>query len=217
MKIKRLLFENLSLKIAAIVFAVILWIFVASRGQTEVAMDAMIEYTGIPKGLEITRYVSKSTSIVLRGHETVLKNIRKGDVRINIDVSRAKKGEMTFQIRSNDVKVPFAATVTKIEPSSVKIVFEETAAKDVAVRTVITGSPADDYIVKAVTVKPAMVLIEGSKSDIKRINHIKTEPIDITGFSESFRQETGLDLGDSSLRSKTTRVDVNIIIGRKSR
>lgn len=217
MKMKRLLFENLTLKIAAIVFAVILWIFVASRGQTEVAMDALIEHTGIPKGLEITRHVSKSASIVLRGHETVLKNIRKGDVRINIDLSRAKKGEMTFQIRNDDVRVPYAATVTKIEPSSVKIVFEETAAKDVVVRTVITGSPANDYTVKSVTVKPAMVLIEGSKSDVRRINHIKTEPIDITGLSESFQQETGLDLGDSSLRSKTTRVDVNIIIGRKGK
>ncbi|GAB4409617.1 MAG: CdaR family protein [Thermodesulfovibrionales bacterium] len=214
---KVLFLDNIVLKAAALVLAVILWVFVTSKGQTEMTLNVPIEYTNIPPGIEMVGAVVKSTSIVIMGHESLLKNIRPGDVRVYVDVGRAKKGEGIFYIKKDAIKLPYAATVTKIEPSSVKVVFEETISKRVPVRPVITGSPAEGWYVSAVEISPRDVLIEGARSEVARIGYIRTEPIDITGLAENLRQEIGLDISGRNVRAKIDRVDVHIRIVKRSK
>jgi YbbR domain-containing protein len=212
---KRLLFENFPLKAAALLLAILLWFFVSSKGQTEVALELPIEYINIPSGLEISRHVSKSASIVIRGHESLLKNVRKGDVRVCVDVSKAKEGEGVFAVRKDDVVLPRSATIVKIEPSTVKVVFEQTIAKKVFTRPVITGNPESGYVVKSIEIKPKEVVIEGAESEVNKVGYLKTEPVDISGLSEDFRQETELALSGRNIRVKSDRVEITVKIARR--
>lgn len=214
---RRFFQENLILKIAALALAVILWFFVTSKGQTEISLNVPIEYAKIIPGLEIARRGAETASIVIRGHESFLRNIRRGDVRVYVDVSRAKEGEDVFYIKKDDVRLPFAAEVTRIEPSTVRVLFEKTASKEVAVRPAVTGSPEKGYYVKAVEVRPDKLLVEGAKSEVRKIISLKTEPIDITGLTEDFVQEVGLDLSGRHIRTRTDKANVSIRIVRRGR
>lgn len=213
--IKKLLFENLSLKTSAVVLALILWIFVSSKGQTELSMNVPLEYMNIPPGLETARHVVRSANIVVRAHESLLKNIRREDIRVNVDVSKAKKGEGTFYIKNDDIKLPYTATVISIDPQSLKIVFEETTSKKVKINPVITGAPERDYYVKSIESMPKDIVIEGAQSEVRKVGLIKTEPIDITEFTKDFQQKVDLDLSGINIRTKVEGVDVHIKIGRK--
>lgn len=215
--LQRLLWENVTLKAAAAVLAVILWFFVVSKGQTEMALTAPIEYANIPSGLEIARYEVKSVNIVIRTHESLSRNIRQDAVRVSVDVSKGKKGEGIFPVKKDDVKLPYGASIVKIEPSSVKVVFEETVSKKVPITPDITGAPESGYHVKSVEISPREMVIEGAKSVVRKVGAVKTEPIDITGLTEDFRQEVGLKLQDSAIRSKTDKVDVHIRIVRRGK
>jgi len=214
---RRLLLENVTLKASAAVLAVILWFFVVSKGQTEMSLNVPIEYTSIPSGLEIARHEVKSATIVVRSHESLSRNIRQDTVRVSVDVSKAKKGEGVFPVRKDDVKLPYGASIVKIEPLSVKIVFEETVSKNVAIMPDITGTPEKGYYLKSVKISPTEMAIEGAKSAVRKVGTVKTEPIDITGLTEDFRQEAGLKLQDNTIRSKTDKVDVDIRIARRGK
>lgn len=213
--IRRLLFENLSLKTSAVVLALILWIFVSSKGQTELSMSVPLEYINVPTGLETARHVVRSANIVVRAHESLLKNIRKEDIRVNVDVSKAKKGEGTFYIKKDDVKLPYTATIISIDPQSVKIVFEETTSRRVKITPVITGSPESGYYVKSIETIPKDIMIEGALSEVRKAGFIKTEPVDITEFTKDLKQKVDLDLSGINIRTKVEGVDVHIKIGRK--
>ena len=215
--LRRLLWENVTLKAAAAVLAVILWFFVVSKGQTEMALTVPIEYANIPSGLEIARYEVKSVNIVIRTHESLSRNIRQDTVRVSVDVSKGKKGEGIFPVKKDDVKLPYGASIVKLEPSSVKVVFEETVSKKVPITPDITGAPENGYYVKSVEISPREMVIEGAKSVVRKVGTVKTEPIDITGLTEDFRQEVGLKLQDSAIRSKTDKVDVHIRIARRGK
>lgn len=215
--LRRLLLENIALKAAAVVLAIILWFFVVSRGQTEMSLTVPVEYSGIPAGLEIASREVKSANIVVRTHESLSRNIRQEMVRVFVDVSKAKKGEGVFPIRNDDVKLPYGASVVKIEPATVKVVFEETVSKTVAIVPDITGSPESGYYVKSVEVRPKEMVVQGAKSAVRKVGAVKTEPIDITGLTEDFRQEVGLKLQEGSLRSKTDKADVHIRIVRRGK
>ncbi len=214
---KRLFLENLPLKAAAVVLAVILWLFVIARGQTEMAFNVPIEFTNIPPGIEIAKYAAKSVNVVIRTHESVSKNIRQENVKVNVDVSKAKKGEGTFAIKKDEVKLPYVATVLRIEPPAVKVLFEETVSRKVAVRPVITGIPEYDYYVKSVEVNPGEVVIEGPRSEVGKIGSLSTEPIDISGVTGDIKQEVGFDTPDNRVRTKIDKVDVHVKMGRRAR
>lgn len=215
--IRNILLGNLPLKSAAVVLAVILWFFVISKGQTEISLNVPIEYLNVPSGLEISRREVKAANIVVRIHESLSKNIRQETVRVDIDVSKAKKGEGVFPIRKDDVKLPFGASVIRVEPSSVKIFFEETVSKTVSVRPEITGTPETGYYVRSVDVSPKEIVIEGAKSAVRRVGVIRTEPIDIAGLNEDLRLEAALKLNEGNIRTKVERVDVSIRIARRGK
>ncbi len=59
--------------------------------------------------------------------------------------------------------------------------------------------------------------IEGAKSTVRKVGTVKTEPIDITGLTEDFKQEVGLKLQDNTIRSKTDKVDIHIRIARRGK
>ncbi len=217
MRIRKLFLENLGLKSSAVVLAVILWFFVVSRGQTEISLNVPVELTNIPAGLEIARRSANSVNIVFRTYESLGRNIRQENVRVAIDVGKARRGEGILTIKKDDVKAPFGTTILKIEPSTVKVVFEETLSKKVAVKPDIAGSPEAGYYIKGIEVRPEEIVIEGPKSEVRKITTLKTEPIDVTGLKEDFRQEVAIELPNANIRSKADRADVSVRIVRRGK
>jgi YbbR domain-containing protein len=214
--IKRLFWENLAFKVAAVVLAVILWVFVTSKGQTEMSLSVPIEYVNIPSGLEISKRTATAAHIVVRTHESLSKNIRQENVRVSVDVSRALKGEETFSLKKDDVKVAFGATVAEIEPATVRVVFEETVSRKVRVKPEVTGNPETGYVVKRIEVSPEEVVIEGARSEVRKVGVIRTEPIDISGLTEDLSQEAKLEGTNGNIRTKVEKVNVRIRVVRRS-
>ena len=176
-----------------------------------------LEFHDIPQGLEIVNHTVKTVTLAIKGQERFIKNIRASGIRVSLDLNKAKKGEGIYYIQRDDIILPHAIIVTNIMPSNVKVTLEETIAKTVKVIVPVTGEPGRAYSVKSVEVAPQTIVVEGISSEIGRIKNIKTEPLDITGFDETFTQDLRIDLTGKNIRSKTTDVTGNVVIGAKGR
>src|SRR5512142_467321 len=100
---KKFFLDNLGHKIAAFLLSVVLWIFVTSRGQSEMSLDVPLEFKNVPSGLELVNRNIKTVSVIIKGQERFIKNVRPSDVRVSLDMSRAKKGEGVYYIHRDDV------------------------------------------------------------------------------------------------------------------
>lgn len=214
---RRLFFENIGLKIAAVSLSIVLWIFVTSRGQSEIAIDIPLEFKNIPQGLELVNYSAKEISLSIKGQERLIKSIKPSDIQVYIDLSKTKKGESIYYITRDDIKLPRAIDVINISPSSVKVIAEETVTKTVRVRPVVVGEPEKGYFVKSVEVAPQTLVIEGPRSEVGKINILRTEPLDITGLNETVTQDMRLDLTSSNIRAKTADISVRVVIGARGK
>jgi YbbR domain-containing protein len=213
---RRLLTENLGLKISAILIALFLWYFVTSRGQSEVSVEVPIEFKNIPAGLGIAGSSSKLAAVNVRGQERLMKNIKTSNIRVMVDLTRAKKGEGIFYINKDEIKLPYAMTVTTVSPTSLKVKMDETATKSVPVTPFITGVPEQGYTVKTVEVEPRNIMVQGLKSDVRKITGLKTEALDITGLSESLAQNLDIDTAGTNVTPEVATVKVKVTIaGRK--
>lgn len=217
MKIKRLFLENLGLKIVAVLLSVVLWIFVTSRGQSEISLDIPLEFKNIPAGLEMVNHSVKVVSLNIKGQERFIKNIKPSEIGVYIDLSKAKKGESIYYINKDNIKLPRAIAVTNITPSYVKVITEETVTKTVKIKPVILGTPEKGFYVESVDVMPETVVIEGVSSEIRKVNSIKTEPLDITGLSGTFTQNLRLDMAGMNIRTTADNVKVRVTIRGKKR
>ena len=212
---RKLLLENLGLKIASILLAIILWIVASSRGQSEMYMDVPLEFRSVPPGLELVSSSVKVVSLDIKGPDRFIKNIKPSDISAAIDLGKAKKGESIFYVTRDNIQLPRAITILNISPSSVKVITEETVTKTVRVLPVIIGDPEKGYGVKSVDVVPKKIEIQGIQSEIRKESRIKTDPFDITGFHETVTQELKLDTAGKNIRTKPDTVRVTVEIGEK--
>jgi YbbR domain-containing protein len=214
---KHPIFKNLGLKITAVLLSVLLWIFATSRGLSEIALDVPLEFKNIPPGLELMNYDVKAVSLNIKGQERLIRTIRPTDIRVWIDLTRAKKGEGIYAINRNNISLPLTVTVKNITPTSVKVLLEESVSKTVRVKPIVVGIPERGYYVKSIIVVPQTVDIEGAISKIKKVDKVKTEPLDITGRSETLTKDLKLDVSGMTIRTRIDEVMVKIVITREMR
>lgn len=209
---KNIFLENLGLKIASVLLSIVLWIFVTSRGQTEISLDVPLEFKNIPQGIEMISSSEKTISVNIKGQERFIKNIKPSDIRVSLDLSKARTGEATYYLNREDIKLPHAITVMNMNPSSVKVITDETISKTVKVLPVIIGEPEKGFSVKSVEVLPQYIVIEGTRSEVIKVGNIKTEPLDITGFNDSTAQDLKIDVTGKNIRAKMNTITVKVVI-----
>lgn len=211
---KREIFSNIGLKILSVVLAMSLWFFVTYRGQSEMAIDVPLEFKDVPKGLEILRQNVKKVSLNISGHERLLKTLRPMDIRVVIDMSNAKKGEAVYYFDKDNIIIPRAIKIQRIEPGSVKVTMDESISKIVPVKAHVVGTPEKGYRIKSIDIKPSVIEIEGAKTEIARISLLRTESIDVTGMDSDIIQNVRINTNGRNIKTKTSEVTVKIVIGR---
>ncbi len=209
--------KNLGLKITAVLLSILLWVFATSRGLSEIVLDVPLEFKNIPPRLELMYYDVKAVSLNIKGQERLIRTIRPTDIRVWIDLTKAKKGEGIYAINKNNISLPLTVTVKNITPSSVKVSLEESVSRTVKVRPIVVGIPEKGYYIKSISVVPQTVDLEGASSKIKKVDKVKTEPLDVTGRSETLTKGLKLDVSGMNIRTKVDEVKVKVVIAKEIR
>ncbi|MCA9959250.1 MAG: hypothetical protein KC443_09450 [Anaerolineales bacterium] len=76
----------------------------------------------------------------------------------------------------------------------------------------LEGEPAPGYRVVNVEVDPPSVLLQGRPTQLNLLNWVQTEPIDITGLTESFSPQVALALPEGVTQAEVEEIFVNVTI-----
>ena len=209
---RRLLFGNLSLKISAVLLSLFLWLFVTSRGLSEMSLEVPLEFKNVPAGYGIVTASTKAVNVTIRGQSRLMRSLQPGDVRIGVDLTDAKTGGATYYINKDDIKLPYAMSVMNIAPSSVKIDIERTIVKSVRIRPTVIGIPPEGYFIKSITVQPRTVDIRGLSSVVKKIYELRTDVIDLSGLTATTVKEVGVDGAGANVKVNLNTVKVTIVV-----
>ncbi len=211
---KKILFSNISIKILSVVLAISMWIFVTYKGMSEMAVDAPIGFKNVPKGLELLRESAKTATLNLRGHERLLKSLRPMDINVVIDLSNAKRGEATYYLDKNAVIVPGTVDILRVEPTSVRVVLDESMVKTLPVKASIIGAPEKGFRISSVDIKPSAVTVEGARTELAGMAVLRTEAVDVAGLDSDIRETVRLNINGRNIRTRTPEVTVSIAIKR---
>jgi YbbR domain-containing protein len=100
-----------------------------------------------------------------------------------------------------------------VAPTTARIsirVFSEPETRTLPVSPVVTGTPAAGYEIDEITVEPATVLVEGDADPLAALARVDTEPVSVSGLSETqtFDTELALPEGIEAVDAVPVRVTV---------
>jgi YbbR domain-containing protein len=83
--------------------------------------------------------------------------------------------------------------VLSVAPSAVRFVLDEITTRKVNVSPVLVGEPPEGFEISEVTLDPAVIEVRGPRSAVAAIDEIRTQPIDVSGLTETGSRQVVLD------------------------
>jgi YbbR domain-containing protein len=206
------------LKIVSLILAIILWLFVKSETGGEVAMAVPLEFYDLSPELIVTRISEEAINVRVNGSYSQLERLASKDVRVRISLSDVKPGINSFDIQPRNIPVAQGLAISQISPSSIKVELDQVMDKIVRIKAAVRGRPAEGYRMARTTVDPRYIKLRGARGQLRALNEISTEEIDISGLKETIRLEIPLKLAGLNLkRGVDRRVHVTVEIEEKAK
>lgn len=166
--------------------------------------------------------VSEPTRVTIRGPRSAVELVN--EVRAVVSLDGLKE--------SISAKVPLAAvdadgnavSQVTIEPAEAQVnVFvsaQDAGCRDIAIVVHKVGQPAAGYSVTGVSVTPDIITVRGDAAVVSTMQpYVYTQPVDLTGLTESLFTEVTLDLpaGVTPIEPTPIRIGITIEVTQGSR
>jgi len=178
---QRYFVHHFGFKVMSLLLAIGLWIVVARDPIAEVEIKVPIEFHNLPENLEIDSASFTEAQVRVRGPERLIHRLESGDVRAEINLASIRPGERTFDLTSNQIRVPQDLDVVQIIPSQFQLSFDTRMTRSVAVRPRMVGTFAAGMGVAQLIADPPNIMITGPKRRVEAIEAATTDPVDATG------------------------------------
>jgi YbbR domain-containing protein len=198
-------FRHIGLKLLSVALAILLWLVIGGEETVERGLRVPLELQQFPAGLELLGDVPATADVRVRGASGTLSRLSPGDLVAVLDLRAARPGERLFHLTPEQVRAPFGVEVIQVMPSTVAVVFENTASRVVPIRPATEGKPAAGYVIGDITTNPPTVEVVGPESAVGRATEALTEPVSIVGARERVQENVTVGTLDPALRVKTLR------------
>jgi len=215
-RLRAIFFDNLIIKMFSLLFAVVLWMYASTRGQSEINFVVPLELRDMPTGMMLVGGAPHPVDVRLMGDEMTISALSSNDVGAFISLAGASPGETLYSLTSANIKAPPSVTITRVSPAEVRLRLDRVLQKQVPVKVKLKGRPARGYRLKEVNSVPESVFATGPKAEMDRLDEVVTEPLDISGLTEGTEKKLRIVLErGSSVSLDVGSVDVVVVIEKR--
>lgn len=194
--------ENTGLKVLALLITGVLWLSVASRPVSQIALNGVpIEFFNFPESpnLTVSKYDTLTARVYLEGPRDVLDVLRAGQFSVTADMSSVQPGVRVITLKVEPNRLPASVRVKEIEPRTIRVTVERVIEKEVPITPRFEGEPRSGYEVIDWQITPATVKIGGSESQVRDITEASTETVRLTDRTGPFSDMVAIDIGSPNL------------------
>ncbi len=174
--------SNLHIKGLALLTSIFLWLLVVGPQRSELGISIPLQYTNLPADMEITGKWMERIDVRLRGSEAGLANLNPGSVRAVVNLANVATGVNYFRINAKNVQVPPGITISEIRPSDLHLNIETASVRKVSVAPIFSEALPEKT---KVVVAPAEVQLKGVQAELRKINSVVTEAVNVEQFKKT--------------------------------
>ena len=189
-RFRKMILENLGLKIFSVIFAIFLWFMVVGQEKMEVGYIIPVALTGVPDSVVIEGSSLEFIHIRIRGSRTTIQNTSPQHIQASLDLGELKPGEQLIPISSRDIHLPGGVELVEISPPQIHI--RAAAKRLVPIKVKITGKPAKGHKMVKKSSIPSSIYVIGPQGKVNTIDEVETFPINIKGARENLKVRADL-------------------------
>ncbi len=216
------IFNNLGLKLLAVLIAIITWLVVMNISdytvtKTITGITVVTENGNAIESLGKVYDVSngKTVDIIVKGPRSVVDGLSKEDFVARADLSKLSiTNTVTVTVEAKSESVESRVDINIVD-DILKLSIEDKKSQQFPIKVVYTGDVAQGYSLGKATTTPNLITIEGPESVLGSINEVRAV-VNIEGKTGSFDELAdikcfdayGTDLSDKNITFDTKTVTV---------
>lgn len=226
---KEKVFNNLTLKILSVLFAIVLWTVIVniydpttSVTISNVNVQLINQESLTNQGYAFEVVDGSKIAVYLSGPKSVITDIKSSDIVATADLSKISVFADYVDIDVKVVKDGVVVNNIEIAPrtTAVKLDIENRDVKEFNIQTDITGTPASGYAILNKSITPGVVRITGPASDVEQIAKVKAV-CDVTDIKASTTKlapvvlydANGNEINNDKLVLGTDEVEFTVTVG----
>ncbi len=207
-----LVVNNFLYKLLSVVLAVIIWGIIQGEQVQEISREIKVNIQ-VPEGYAIRGEEILSKAATIRGPRVWMIEAPRV-LEADIVIPAGKSGKYVAYLDRDKIRDWNDRLQINILDPSIELYVDRLMERTVPVKEVLQGTPADGYIIEQVSISPRVLTLKGPRSDVLKIRHVVTEPIDIAAINENKTLEVKLiNPGVRADSMSIDKVKVNIRVG----
>jgi YbbR domain-containing protein len=215
--VRKVLFEDWSLKLLSLAIALVLWLVVTGQNQPVTAhVNIQINFIR-PPSLEISNDPPRTVDVMLTGSRNKLDDLTSLDLVATVDISDQRAGERVLRLADKaQISLPQGVKVDGFQPSAIPVRLEPIVERQVPIEPKLEGKAAEGYEVYSVHPNKGSVTLRGPESRVLALPKVLTESVWITGHKENFTAtNVAIDVPDPKVDLLDPVVNVDVEIGER--
>ena len=187
MPFRRAIFNNMHIKMAALVVGIVLWMFAKGEQEGTRLFSIPLILRNVPDGLTNVEKIPDSIDVLLEGDNKELVRLNLwGEPYAVVDMTGAQAGG-TFRVSLSPANVILSRdtevqVVEVRDPRNLDLEIDELINRRVAVSPVVEGAPADGYyLLGRERSLPESVFVFGPARVVSELTSVRTVPLSIDG------------------------------------
>ncbi len=127
----RLLVNNLSLKLLALLLAVSLWLLATGAKDSERDLSIPLALRNLPAGLSVAGPLPDTVEVTVSGPRIRLLGLRSEELSLSLDLRNLREGTVTFSGMEKRLRIPPGITVMRIYPAVIDVKLVRTQRRGV--------------------------------------------------------------------------------------
>ena len=191
--IRGLLFDNLGLKLVALLLALLVYLNVYTDRPATMVVSFPLQITDLPDSMTLVGPAPSAVQAELRGSGKQLIRLRLAEPVLRISLANARPGRYERALGAGDLPLPPESgpqVERLIGPLMIELQIDrkETRRIPVAPRGEVEPGAGREWSGR-VQVEPARVVVTGPASVLARLDSIRLEPVRIEGRRDTMRVE----------------------------
>ncbi|MCX7858072.1 MAG: CdaR family protein [Deltaproteobacteria bacterium] len=212
--LRNYLISNLKLKVISFVIAVVIWVAITTIGEDRQNIYVPIVATGIQSDRVLIRLDPEGVFLTVKGAISELKNLRKNELKVTINLSGFPEGHHTYHIDKKSVSLTKGLKIEDIHPDVVAVELDRIIKKRMRVVIKIDDELLGKYDIKSYY--PKFVEVEGPEKILATRFTVETVPF--KERLETNEKEVSLDLNVEGMHIRSiTPSAVKVKLVRRGR
>ena len=217
-RLRSIVQHNLPVKIAALIVAVVLWLYVMNDQNPAIDGSYTVPVTieNAPNGY-LMNAADDTVTIRVRGSRSLFVSADASDFHARVNLSDFIEGDKLYAV---ETVIPYGFELVNVSPDKIDVNLDRMVQKTFKAALTVGGSPASGFTVDKVTQENEAVTVEGPRSLVNQVAHIAGH-INLSGQSSDYTatvplfalNSDGREVAGITLTPSATEISVKLVRG----